>query len=52
MTVAELMDQLALEDPEREITMEDIDGWRYDFQIADDEHLTISPLMDTKYTND
>lgn len=51
MKVADLIDELLLLDGEREITVENTDGWRYDFQISDDEYLTISPLQDTRYAD-
>lgn len=52
MTVREFMDQLALEDPDREITVQDTNGWRYDFYLSDEGHLSIAPLSDTRYPDE
>ena len=49
MTIQELRDELAGYGDNREILVEDLDGWKYDFMIADaDGELSIAPLVDTK----
>jgi hypothetical protein len=50
MNVRELRAELFdIDDQEREILVEDTDGWKYDFFIVDEDgHLSISPLTDTR----